>query len=123
MQRLVQWSRVTAALRRHHEVVLAAAFVVMASYELLEMGTLEPARTSWASFLVHAVQVLAAVRAVRDGDSVLDPALLRSLAKPGPHDAVDRSGATPRRRPHAGRRRSRPAASRLGPPCWSIVKT
>jgi DNA-binding NarL/FixJ family response regulator len=39
-------------------------------------------------------ELLAAVRAVRDGDSELDPALLRSLAKPGPRDAVDR-GAEP----------------------------
>jgi signal transduction histidine kinase len=54
----MRWSVVGANLRRHHEVVLAAAFVAMASYELLEMGTLEPARTSWASLLVHAVQVL-----------------------------------------------------------------
>jgi DNA-binding NarL/FixJ family response regulator len=38
-------------------------------------------------------ELLAAVRAVRDGDSVLDPALLRSLAKPGSPDAVDRGGA------------------------------
>jgi signal transduction histidine kinase len=54
----MRWSRVTAALRRHHEVILAAAFVAMASYELLEMLTLEPARTSRRSWLVHAVQVL-----------------------------------------------------------------
>lgn len=40
-------------------------------------------------------ELLAAVRAVRDGDSVLDPALLRSLAKPEPRDAVDRGGAEP----------------------------
>lgn len=54
----MRWSRVGASLRRHHEVVLAAAFVAMASYELLEMRALEPARTSWTSWLVHAVQVL-----------------------------------------------------------------
>src|SRR5262245_25401467 len=58
MYRLVQWSRMTAALERHHEVILAAAFVAMASYELLEMRTLEPARTSWTSWLLHAGQVL-----------------------------------------------------------------
>jgi DNA-binding NarL/FixJ family response regulator len=40
-------------------------------------------------------ELLAAVRAVRDGDSVLDPALLRSLAKPGSPDVVDRRGAEP----------------------------
>jgi signal transduction histidine kinase len=51
----MRWSRVGVILRRHHEVVLAAAFVAMASYELLEMRALEPARTSW---LVHAVQAL-----------------------------------------------------------------
>jgi signal transduction histidine kinase len=54
----MRWSRVGASLRRHHEVVLAAAFVAMASYELLEMRALEPSRTSWTSWLVHAVQVL-----------------------------------------------------------------
>src|SRR5437879_4815040 len=54
----MRWSRVGASLRRHHEVVLAAAFVAMASYELLEMRALEPARTSRTSWLVHAVQVL-----------------------------------------------------------------
>ena len=52
------WSRAMVALRRHHEVVLAAAFVAMASYELLEMRTLEPSRATWTSWLVHAVQVL-----------------------------------------------------------------
>ena len=54
----MRWSRVGAALRRHHEVILAAAFVAMASFELLEMLTLESARTSRKSWLVHAVQVL-----------------------------------------------------------------
>lgn len=54
----MRWSRVIPALRRHHEVVLAAAFVAMASYELLEMRALEPSRASWTSWLVHAVQVL-----------------------------------------------------------------
>jgi signal transduction histidine kinase len=54
----MRWSSVGATLRRHHEVILAAAFVAMASYELLEMLTLEPARTSRRSWLVHAVQVL-----------------------------------------------------------------
>jgi signal transduction histidine kinase len=54
----MRWSRVGVILRQHHEVVLAAAFVAMASYELLEMRALEPARTSWTSWLVHAVQVL-----------------------------------------------------------------
>jgi signal transduction histidine kinase len=48
----------TAGLRRHHEVVLAAAFVALASYELLEMLALEPARAPWTSWLVHAVQVV-----------------------------------------------------------------
>ena len=57
------WSRLGAALRRHHEVILAAAFVAMASYELLEMLALEPARTSWASWLVHAVEVVAILAA------------------------------------------------------------
>ena len=38
--------------------MLAAAFVAMASYELLEMRALEPGRTSWTSWLVHAGQVL-----------------------------------------------------------------
>jgi signal transduction histidine kinase len=52
------WVRVAAGLRRHHEVVLAAAFVAMASYELLEMRALEPSRASWTSFALHAVQVL-----------------------------------------------------------------
>jgi two-component system NarL family sensor kinase len=54
----MRWSRVIPALRRHHEVVLAAAFVALASYELLEMRALEPSRASWTSWLVHAVQVL-----------------------------------------------------------------
>ena len=54
----MRWARAGVILRRHHEVVLAAAFVAMASYELLEMSTLEPARASGRSWLVHAVQVL-----------------------------------------------------------------
>ena len=58
MKRRMCWSRVPGLLHRHHEVLLAAAFVVMASYELLEMRALEPARTSWTSWLVHAVQVI-----------------------------------------------------------------
>jgi signal transduction histidine kinase len=45
-----------SALRRHHEVILAIAFVAIASYELLEMGTLEP-RGSRLSWLLHAFQV------------------------------------------------------------------
>jgi signal transduction histidine kinase len=52
------WTRLGATLRRHHEVVLAAAFVVMASYELLEMRALEPSRASGTSLALHAVQVL-----------------------------------------------------------------
>ena len=55
----MRWSRVGTALRRHQEVILAAAFVALASYELLEMRALEPARTSWTSWLVHTVEVLA----------------------------------------------------------------
>ena len=54
----MQWSRVAASLRRHQEVALAAAFVAVASYELLEMRALEPARTSWTSWLVHTGQVV-----------------------------------------------------------------
>ena len=54
----VPWSRLATALRRHHEVVLAAAFVGMASYELLEMLAFESARASLASWLVHALQVV-----------------------------------------------------------------
>jgi signal transduction histidine kinase len=52
------WTALGRTLRRHHEVVLAAAFVAMASYELLEMRTLEPVRASRMSLLLHAVQVL-----------------------------------------------------------------
>jgi signal transduction histidine kinase len=59
----MRWSRVTGPLHRHHEVLLAAVFVALAAYELLEMRALEPARTSWASWLVHAVEVLAILAA------------------------------------------------------------
>lgn len=52
------WTALAATLRRHHEVVLAAAFLAMASYELLEMRALEPSRTSRLSLLLHAGQVL-----------------------------------------------------------------
>ena len=52
------WTVLGATLRRHHEVVLAAAFVAMASYELLEMRALEPSRASRMSLVLHAVQVL-----------------------------------------------------------------
>lgn len=52
------WTVLGATLRRHHEVVLAAAFVAMASYELLEMRALEPSRASRMSLALHAVQVL-----------------------------------------------------------------
>jgi signal transduction histidine kinase len=51
-------TKFAATLRRHHEVILAAAFVAMASYELLEMRALEPSRTSRLSFALHAGQVL-----------------------------------------------------------------
>ena len=40
-------------------------------------------------------ELLAAVRAVRDGGSVLDPALLRSLAAPAPRQAADGAGGEP----------------------------
>lgn len=52
------WTALGATLRRHHEIVLAAAFVAMASYELLEMRALEPSRGSGTSLALHAVQVL-----------------------------------------------------------------
>lgn len=47
-----------AALRRHHEVILAVAFVAMASYELLEIRALEPSRASRLSLALHTSQVL-----------------------------------------------------------------
>jgi signal transduction histidine kinase len=53
----MRWTLIGTTLRRHHEVILAIAFVAMASYELLEMRTLEP-RGSRLSVLLHAVQVL-----------------------------------------------------------------
>jgi len=53
----MRWTALAATLRRHHEVILAAAFVVMASYELLEIRALEPSRTSRLSFALHAGQV------------------------------------------------------------------
>ncbi len=40
-------------------------------------------------------ELLAAVRAVRDGGSVLDPAVLRSLAVPAPREATDPPGGEP----------------------------
>jgi len=40
-------------------------------------------------------ELLAAVRAVREGGSVLDPALLRSLAAPAPRDAAEPAAAEP----------------------------
>ena len=40
-------------------------------------------------------ELLAAVRAVRDGGSVLDPALLRSLAAPAPREATAPPGGEP----------------------------
>jgi signal transduction histidine kinase len=54
----MHWTALGAGLRRHHEVILAAAFVVMASYELLEIRALEPSRGSLASLALHALQVL-----------------------------------------------------------------
>jgi signal transduction histidine kinase len=42
----MRWTALGATLRRHHELIIAAAFVAMASYELLEMRALEPSRTS-----------------------------------------------------------------------------
>ncbi|MGH6691283.1 MAG: sensor histidine kinase [Gammaproteobacteria bacterium] len=55
----MRWATtVGATLRSHHEIVLAAAFVAMASYEFLEMLALEPSRASWTSLAIHAVQVL-----------------------------------------------------------------
>ena len=40
-------------------------------------------------------ELLAAVRAVRAGGSVLEPALLRSLAAPAPREAADAPGGEP----------------------------
>jgi signal transduction histidine kinase len=53
----MRWRLIGTTLRRHHEVILAIAFVAMASYELLEMRALEP-RRSQLSLLLHAFQVL-----------------------------------------------------------------
>lgn len=69
------WRIVRRAFGRGREIILAAAFLAMASYELLEMWVLEPpARTPLAlNLVVHTVQVLlifgatAAVVTVRAG--------------------------------------------------------
>jgi signal transduction histidine kinase len=52
----MRWRLIGTTFRRHHEVILAVAFVAIASYELLEMRTLEP-RGSRLSLLLHAFQV------------------------------------------------------------------
>jgi two-component system, NarL family, sensor kinase len=50
---------VRRALGRDREIVLAAVFLVMASYELIEMWALERPRSVWSlAGLIHALQVL-----------------------------------------------------------------
>jgi len=55
-----RWRIVRRALARYREVVLAATFVAMASYELLELWTaaVPPRLWSWTSLLLHGLQVV-----------------------------------------------------------------
>jgi signal transduction histidine kinase len=50
--------RILSGIDRHREVILAATFLVLVAYELLEMLVLEVPRVSAAGLFIHSVQIV-----------------------------------------------------------------
>lgn len=82
-------------LRRLKELVPASAVLVISMHDdpLLVRRAIEAGAAGYALKGIDRQQLIAAVRAVCDGEAVLDPTLLRAIVSEAPRSAPSRTAA------------------------------